>query len=85
MKLRLIHDLRRPRVNSRVSTQEWVILPRINDAGDNMLNLIDRCGAQRWEAFVLDFKDAFKQIKVHIDEHRYLAGTAIGGIFPFCA
>ena len=65
LKLRLIHDLRRSGVNSRVSTHERVILRRIRDAKENILDLIDRCGAQQWEAYEFDFKDAFKQIQVH--------------------
>ena len=33
--------------------------------------------------FVLDFKDAFKQIKVHPAEHKYLAGQAAGKYFHY--
>ena len=82
-KLRLIHDLRRSGVNAKVATQERVVLPRANDAKDDVLGLIETCGAQRWEMFVLDFKDAFKQIKVHPAGHKHLAGQVAGKYFHY--
>ena len=48
-----------------------------------MLDHIDSAGAEAWESTVLDFKDAFKQIRVHEDEHKHLAGSALGGLFHF--
>ena len=33
--------------------------------------------------FVLGYKDAFKQIQVHAAEHKYLAGSAMGGFFHY--
>ena len=40
-KYRLVHDLRRSGVNSKVTTHERVILPRANDAKDDILGLAD--------------------------------------------
>ena len=82
-KLRLIHDLRRSGVNAKVATHERVVLPRANDARDDVLGLIETCGAQHWEMFVLDLKDAFKQIKLHPAEHKHLAGQAASKYFPY--
>ena len=77
--MRLIHDLRRFGINARVKTHERVVLQRASDVKEDVLDLIHRCGPQCWELFVLNFKDAFKQIRVHAAERKYLAGKALGG------
>ena len=43
-KLRLIHDLRRSGVNAKVVIQERVVLPRLEDAIKNALELIQSVG-----------------------------------------
>ena len=42
---------------------------------------IRRCGPRLWELYVLDFKDAFKQIRVQAAERKHLAGKALDGYF----
>ena len=59
-KLRLIHDLKRSGVNSRVDFKERLILPRLADARDDILDAIDEGGVENWECAALDFADAFK-------------------------
>ena len=64
-------------------TNGRVVLPRASDAKDDILGMVDQCGAQSWEMFVLDFKDAFKQIHVHASEQKHLAGQAMGKYFHY--
>ena len=68
LKLRLIHDLRRSGVNDKVVIQERVVLPRLEDAIKDALELIQAVGPEAWEGVVLDFADAFKQLVVAKEE-----------------
>ena len=66
VKLRRIHDLRRSAVNSRVKMPERVILPRLRDARDSILELIAKHGGNAWELMGLDFSDALnKYLFIH--------------------
>ena len=71
VKLRLIHDLRRSGVNSRVKLTGRFVLPRLRDARDGILELIQRY-CREWELIGLDFSDAFKQLFVAPRERKYL-------------
>ena len=86
-KNKLIHDLRVSLVNSMVSCPERVILPRIKDAVDGILKVIE--GLTEGEGItqlVLDFSDAFKMLPVTTEERRFLAGTAtLRGVKGFFA
>ena len=84
-KLRLIHDLRRSGVNSQVKFTERLILPRLADARDDVLHGIAMAGHDEWECAVLDFADAFKQLRVDEAERRFLGGRALGGWFVYCS
>ena len=79
VKLRLVHDLRRSGVNAKMRTHERVVLPRLSDACEDVLTLIDTVGAESWECVGLDFADAFKQLKVAPEERRHLGGKALDG------
>ena len=48
-----------------------------------MLGLIETCRAQHWEMFLLDLKDAFKQIKLNPAEHKHLAGQVASKYFQY--
>ena len=65
LKLRLIHDLRRSGVNQKVDFNERLVLPRLTDLKDDLLWLIDTVGYDNWECVVLDFADAFKNLRVY--------------------
>ncbi len=58
LKIRLIHDLRRSGVNSKVVMHERVILPRLMDVVRDLLALQQEHGLG-WDVFIADFKDAF--------------------------
>ena len=83
LKLRLIHDLRRSGVNDKVVFQERVVLPRLDDAIADALELVQEVGHERWEGVVLDFSDAFKQLVVAEEERRHLGGRALGGVICY--
>ena len=83
LKLRLIHDLKRSGVNAKVAFQERLILPRLVDARDDVLHAIQEAGHENWECVVLDYADAFKQLRVHEDERCYLGGRALNGWFVY--
>ena len=83
LKLRLIHDLKRSGVINRVTVRERVVLPRLHDAVEGILDLIHQHGGCEWELFGSDFSDAFKQIKVAQCEQKYLTGKALQGYFKY--
>ena len=64
-KLRLIHDLRRSGVNRQVRKPERLVLARLTDLREDILEMSAKAGADNWEAVVLVFADAFKHLKVH--------------------
>ena len=53
LKLRLMHDLRRSRVNARVQLSEGIVLPKLNDARNDILDHIEQVGEYNWECIVL--------------------------------
>ena len=64
-------------MNSLATVPERIVLPRLSDAVQSMLSAVTPGdGPELAEVFVLDFKDAFKQLVVHPDERRFLAGRA---------
>ncbi|CAK0859451.1 unnamed protein product, partial [Prorocentrum cordatum] len=82
MKVRLIHDLWRSRVNAVAAVPEIFVLPRLLDAVHTMLASArgspGRAPAAQGDAEVaaVEFEDAVKQLGVGAAEQRYLAGTA---------
>ena len=77
IKTRLIHDLRRSKVNRLAAMLERVILPRLIDAVASMLQVLrTNSTPDDIELAVLDFKHAFKQMFVALEEQRFLAGRA---------
>ena len=83
-KLRLIHDLRRSLVNSKVILEERLVLPRLSDLVDDVLDLLESC--KKGESVTLfsgDFRDAFKQLHVGLAEQRFLSGRAMEGFFAY--
>ena len=84
-KTRLIHDLRRSRVNDMARIPERIVLPRLFDAVHTMIGIAKECRpGEAPECVVLDFKDAFKHLPVHPSERRFVAGQAsINGVHGF--
>ena len=72
-KVRLVHDLRRSHINSHISYQERLVLPRLCDAIEDILNMLETRQAHEQVCLVvLDVKDAFKQLHVRPSERKYL-------------
>ncbi|CAE7359038.1 icd [Symbiodinium natans] len=84
-KYRLVHDLRRNGVNSKIQVQERLILPRLKDAIEDAVSLFESGLLPEEEVLwlTLDFKDAFKQLPTKQSEQRYLAGQADGRYFYY--
>ena len=59
---------------------ERVILPRLDDAIKDASQIIQKVGVDAWEACVLDFEDAFKQLVVANKERKHLSGRALDGV-----
>ena len=78
-KHRIIWDLRRSGVNSLTRQIERVILPRLEDVANDIMNLTRSSGKDE-RVFLLstDMVDAFHQIPVHPSEQRFTA-TSVGG------
>ena len=79
----LHRGLRRSGVNDKVVFQERVVLPRLEDAITDALELVQEVGPDRWEGVVLDFADAFKQLVVAREERRHLGGRALNGVICY--
>ena len=59
-----MHDLSRSGVNHRVRLPERVVLPRLSDVMDQTLRLLRDCpDGMELGYMVLDFSDAFKQLR----------------------
>ena len=84
-KYRLVHDLRRSGVNSKIKVLERLVLPRLKDAIDDAVSLFESGLLPQEEVLwlTLDFKDAFKQLPTKPTERRYLAGQADGQYFYY--
>jgi hypothetical protein len=84
LKVRLIHDLRRSGVNARIKVRERLVLPRIADLVEAILDALERGGpGTEMELFAGDFRDAFKQLRVGPRERKYLTGRGLGGWFSY--
>ena len=83
-KVRLVHDLSRSGVNHRVRLPERVVLPRLGDVMVQALRLLRGCPEHEGVRFmVLDFSDAFKQLRVSPEEQAFLAGRWTEGWFRY--
>ena len=81
-KVRLIHDMRRNGTNSKVTFEERIVLPRVKDIIEGVMELLEgKNNNEGIEFLTLDFRDAFKQLHVVASESRFLAGAAMGGFF----
>ena len=84
-KVCLIHDLRRSAVNARIHLQERLVLPRMSDVISATLDLMETgYDVEHLSFLVADFSDAFKVLRTHPRERRFLAGRALGTYFVFC-
>ena len=83
MKIRLIHDLSRSGVNHRIQLRERVILPKLSDALVDIIHVIQKNPGQQVDLIALDFKDAFKQLRVDPKESRFLSGRFSAGWFVY--
>ena len=81
--MRPVHDLRRSGVNEKVVVQERVVLPRATDVVSDAFDLMELHGSSEVEFFVLDFKDAFKQLTIAPVAGHFLGGEALGGFFVY--
>ena len=58
-------------MNHRVRLPERIVLPRLSDVIDSGEDFLKARDADSWVAsVVLDFKDAFKQLRVDVSEQR---------------
>eukprot|EP00972_Heterocapsa_arctica_P092095 13583390-Heterocapsa_arctica.AAC.1 len=79
LKARLIHDLRRSGVNAKITMKERIVLPRLEDVRQGLLALLQALvPGEEITLLTLDFRDAFKQLKVDPRERRFLACFADG-------
>lgn len=84
LKHRLVHDLRRSRINEHIKLRERLVLPRLKDVIEDVMKLMEASSkGDRTEFMSLDFADAFKQLPVLHREKRYLSGQAAGGHFVY--
>ena len=84
-KVRLIHDLRRSAVNAKILLRERLVLPRICDVVTSTLDLMESgFDSEHLSFLVADFSDAFKMLRTHPHERRFLAGQALNTYFVFC-
>ena len=76
-KTRLIHDLRRSKVNGMARIPERGVLPRLMDMIFSTID-VARCAEEQEdvELLVLDFKDAFRHLLIALEEQRFLAGQS---------
>ena len=77
-KHRLIWDLLRSDVNSAVDLQERIVLPRIQDAVDDALQL--RHAREGLEWLVLDISDAFHNVPMRPSERKFACGR-LGNLY----
>ena len=85
VKAGLVHDLRRSEVNKRIKYQERLVLPRIQDAIEDVMHGLEhRSPGQQVEVWSLDFSDAFKQLPARHQEKRFLA-EASSSTIRFCS
>ena len=89
-KVRLVHDLKRSGVNAQIIIKERIVLPRLFDVINAILDLMgtlepaQALGASpQVELVCMDFKDAFKMLRSAEEEQRFLAGRACDGWFYY--
>ena len=83
-KVRHIHDMRRNGTNPKVTFEERIVLPRVRDIIEGVMELLEHKNNNEGVEFLtLDFWDAFKQLHVVASERRFLAGAAMGGFFSY--
>ena len=80
-KIRTILDTKESGVTWITSKTQRVILPRLMDAVLRMLFLLSVLNSpgETVGSFVLDFSDAFWQIPIAVNEHKYLYASIIAG------
>lgn len=86
IRVRLVHDLRRSGGNGLVTKyEERVVLPRLIDAVNDALSMLrERSGPhERVWLFTLDFKDAFKSLRLDESERFVVAGKAGNRFFSY--
>ena len=68
-----------------VQMSERVVLPRIGDVIADVLTLLEEVSdeGESWSQMVLDFLDAFKQMRVCEKEQKHLGGQGLGGFFLY--
>jgi len=72
-------------VNARIHLQERLVLPRLSDIISATLDLMETgYDTEHLSFLVADFSDAFKMLRTHPRERRFLAGRALGTYFVFC-
>ena len=68
VRVRLIHDLGRSLVNTKITIAERLVLPRISDAIAYILDMFQAAPTDStFELMALDFSDAFKQLNVALE------------------
>ena len=78
-KPRIVWDFRRSGANDAAVMPERVILPRVQDAVEDAIDLERMCvGSESVEFAVLGFRDAFKSVPLAVAERRY-ACACVGG------
>ena len=75
-KVCLIHDLRRSLVDAQVTMRERLVLPRVGDAAEDIVDLLTDTEDPEVALGVVDFKDAFKHFRVAPEEQGVLSGRA---------
>ena len=71
-------------MNQKVKLRERVILPRLYDLIQDLLAVGKGCTTlDDVDLLVVDFKDAFKQLRVKEDEQRFISGQVEGGWFAY--
>ena len=83
LKVRLIHDLRRSGVNAKIRLRERLVLPRISNIIESILDLMSELEDEQVELWGMDFRDAFKQLRVALDEAKFLVGRSNSGWFSY--
>lgn len=83
VKLRLITDMLRSGVNAFVKLHERIVLPRLCDAVEALLGLLEQRAdaTQDVELLVSDFSDAFHTLGVHETERKHQVVVAPDGTY----
>ena len=83
-KVLLIHDMRRNGNNSKVQLEERLVLPKLKDIVEGVMDLMaNKSNEESIEFLTLDFRDAFKQLHVMKSERQFLTGSAMNGFFVY--